>query len=182
VIENALPELQKRGIPATLFLPTGSWGERPAWIKSASHPFWQERMMSREELQILAAEPLVTIGSHTVSHPNLLQVSVREASRELAASKAELENLLGRHVEWLSFPHGAYDASLVRLALGAGYRRVFTIEPALVDPLQPGVVNGRVAADPDDWPLEFFLKIHGAYRWQARSKNAWENVTTQRTC
>ncbi len=130
--------------------------------------------MSRKELQMLATEPLVTIGSHTVSHPNLLQVSVREATRELAASKAELENLLSRQVEWFSFPHGAYDASLVRLAVEAGFRRLFTIEPTLVDPLRPGVVNGRVAADPDDWPLEFFLKIHGAYRWQAHSKNTRE--------
>jgi peptidoglycan/xylan/chitin deacetylase (PgdA/CDA1 family) len=180
VIENALPELQQRGIPATVFVPTGSWGERPHWIKSLDHPLRQERVMSREELKRLAADPLVTIGSHTVSHPNLLAVSAREASRELAASKAELENLLGRHVAWLSFPHGAYDASLVRLALGTGYRRVFTINPTLVDPLQPGVVNGRVAVDPDDWPLEFFLKIHGAYRWQARLKNTWERPTAQR--
>jgi peptidoglycan/xylan/chitin deacetylase (PgdA/CDA1 family) len=168
VIENALPELQQRSIPATVFVPTGSWGKRPGWIKSQDHPSLQERIISREELQILAAEPLVSIGSHTVSHPNLLQVPVREANRELVASKAELENLLGRHVERLSFPHGAYDVSLVRLALGAGYRQVFTIEPTLVDPLQPGIVNGRVAADPDNWPLEFFLKIQGAYRWQAR--------------
>jgi peptidoglycan/xylan/chitin deacetylase (PgdA/CDA1 family) len=168
VIENALPELRQRGIPATVFVPTGYWGGRPGWIKSPGHPFWQERVMSREELQRLASEPLVTIGSHTVSHPNLLQVSAREASRELAASKAELENLLGRPIEWLSFPHGVHDASLVRLAREAGYRWLFTIEPTLVDPLQLGVVNGRVAADPNDWPLEFFLKIHGAYRWQTR--------------
>lgn len=138
--------------------------------------------MSREELQRLAAEPLVTIGSHTVSHPNLLQVSAREATRELVESKAGLESLLGRPIEWFSFPHGAHDASLVRLALEAGYRRLFSIEPTLVDPLQPGVVNGRVAVDPDDWPLEFFLKIHGAYRWQARPHNDRERATAPRAC
>jgi peptidoglycan/xylan/chitin deacetylase (PgdA/CDA1 family) len=182
VIENALPELQQRGIPATFFVPTGSWGERPGWIKSPGHPFWQERVMSREELQRLAAEPLVTIGSHTVLHPNLLQVSAREATRELVESKAGLESLLGRPIEWFSFPHGAHDASLVRLALEAGYRRLFSIEPTLVDPLQPGVVNGRVAVDPDDWPLEFFLKIHGAYRWQARPHNDRERATAPRAC
>ena len=121
--------------------------------------------MTPEELKWVAAEPLVTIGSHTVSHSNLLQVSTLEATRELAASKSELENLLGRSVEWFSFPHGAHSASLVGLAREAGYRRVFNIEPTRVDPLQPGYVNGRVAADPDDWRLEFFLKIHGAYRW-----------------
>ena len=58
--------------------------------------------------------------------------------------------------------------SLVQLALDARYRRLFTIEPTLVDPLHLGVLNGRITVDPDDSPLEFFLKIHGAYRW-----NAW---------
>lgn len=167
VIENALPELEMRGIPVTFFVPTGSWGKRPGWIKSPNHPFWQERVMSREELRTVAAKPLVTIGSHTVSHPNLVQVSAREATRELATSKAELENLLGRPIEWLSFPHGAHDASLVSMAREAGYRWLFSIKPTFVARLQPGVVNGRVAVDPDDWPLEFFLKIQGAYRWQA---------------
>jgi len=171
VIENALPELKPRGIPAILFVPTGSWGEGPCWIKAPGHHSWHERVMSCEDLKKLAAEPLVTIGSHTVSHANLVQVSVQEASRELSGSKADLENLLSRPIEWFSFPHGAYDASLVRLALEAGYRRLFTIEPTLVDPLQPAIVNGRVAVSPEDWPLEFFLKSHGAYRWQARSQN-----------
>ncbi len=124
--------------------------------------------MSREELRRLAADPLITIGSHTVTHTNLLEVSGRQATMELAASKTDLENLLDRPIEWFSFPHGAHDASLVRLALEAGYRRLFTIDPTLMDPLQPTAVNGRVAAGPDDSPLEFFLKIHGAYRWQAR--------------
>jgi peptidoglycan/xylan/chitin deacetylase (PgdA/CDA1 family) len=182
VIENALPELQQRGIPAAIFVPTGSWGERPGWIKSPGHPFSQERVVSREELKRLAAEPLVTIGSHTVSHSNLLRLSVQEASRELAASKAELENLLGRPIEWFSFPYGAHDSSLVRLALETGYRRLFTIEPTLMDPLQPCVVNGRVATDPHDWPLEFFLKIQGAYRWKTRPKNAQERVTAPILC
>lgn len=165
VIENALPELKKRGIPVTFFVPTGSLGERPGWIKSPESPLWEERVISPKELKNISSEPLVTIGSHTVSHPNLLQISHQEVIRELVKSKAVLENLLGRPIEWLSFPRGAYDDSLVQIALEAGYRRLFTIEPKLVNPMQPGVVNGRVATNPDDWPLEFKLKMLGAYRW-----------------
>lgn len=165
VIENALPELKQRGIPVTFFVPTGSLGERPGWIKSPESPLWDERVISPNELKNIASEPLVTIGSHTVSHSNLLKLSAKEAIRELVESKAELENLLGLPIEWLSFPHGAYDDSLIQIALEAGYRRLFTIEPKPVNPMQPGVINGRVAINPDDWPLEFKLKMLGAYRW-----------------
>src|SRR4051812_31783800 len=42
VLENASPELKKRGIPFTVFVPTGSWGQRPSWVRSPAHPFWNE--------------------------------------------------------------------------------------------------------------------------------------------
>src|SRR5437660_1127786 len=34
VLENALPELKKREIPFTLFVPTGCWDQRPSWVHS----------------------------------------------------------------------------------------------------------------------------------------------------
>ena len=33
VIENALPSLESRDIPSLIFVPTGSLGRQPAWIK-----------------------------------------------------------------------------------------------------------------------------------------------------
>ncbi len=36
VLENALPELEARHIPSTIFVPTGNLGEPPAWIKRPS--------------------------------------------------------------------------------------------------------------------------------------------------
>jgi hypothetical protein len=65
-----------------------------------------------------------------------------------------------------SFPHGAHSAALVDQARQVGYRRVFTIEPLPVDANRDPFTVGRVAADPDDWPVEFRLKIAGAYRWR----------------
>jgi peptidoglycan/xylan/chitin deacetylase (PgdA/CDA1 family) len=149
-------------------VPTGYWGKRPGWIKSTNHPFWQERVISREVVQDLGSNPLITIGSHTVTHPNLLKLNTQEAAREMTESKAELEDLLGRSVESFSFPHGAYNASLLRLAQETGYNRLFTIEPRLMDASNPGAVLGRVETNPTDYLFEFYLKINGAYRWQVR--------------
>jgi peptidoglycan/xylan/chitin deacetylase (PgdA/CDA1 family) len=172
VAENALPELKRRRIPCALFIPTGSWNSRPGWVKDPGHPAWGERVLSREELRVLAAEPLVTIGSHSVSHPNFLTLDSRTAAREFAGSKQALEVELGRPVDLFSFPHGAFNGPLVRQARESGYRRLFTTEPRLVNPANPGLIVGRVAAGPDDWPLEFRLKLAGAYRWQAWGRAA----------
>lgn len=168
VVENALPELKNHTIPFTVFMPTGSWGARPCWIKKPAHPSPDERVMSRDELRSLAAEPLATIGSHSVTHPNFLKLDREAAARELTESKQELESVLGRPVHLFSFPHGACDAHLVQQALDLGYRRVFTIKPRPANPDDPGPVVGRVAVKPDDWPIEFRLKIQGAYRWMAK--------------
>jgi hypothetical protein len=47
----------------------------------------------------------------------------------------------------------------------AGYERIFTTLPVFAF-AEPGeFVVGRVRVDPTDWPLEFRLKLAGAYRW-----------------
>ena len=125
--------------------------------------------MSQDELRELAKEPLVTIGSHSISHPNFCTLDPATAAREFGESKRELEQVLGKAVELFSFPHGAHDAQLVQQGLSIGYRRLFTVAPTVVDPSNSAALLGRVATEPDDWPMEFFLKLHGAYRWLARS-------------
>jgi len=167
VLENALPELELRNIPATLFVPTGSLGKSPAWVRAGS-PARRQRVLSAEKLADLKDHRLLTIGSHSISHPNFLQLSLAQVRRELEQSKAQLEAILGHKVGLFSFPHGACDSQTIALARAAGYDRVFTISSsnAFIGP--DNFVVGRVLVDPADWPLEFRLKVLGAYRWLAR--------------
>ena len=50
-----------------------------------------------------------TIGAHTLSHPNLAQVSQDEAQSEIAGSKTQLEQRMGEPVEHFSYPHPALN-------------------------------------------------------------------------
>jgi peptidoglycan/xylan/chitin deacetylase (PgdA/CDA1 family) len=167
VVENALPELKKRNIPFTFFVPTGSLGRRPSWIQDQAHSSWEERVLSLEELRALATEPLATIGSHSISHSNFLKLNSRDALHEFRRSKADLESALKREVTLFSYPHGAHNERLDEQARQSGYQHVFTVEPALVRPEAQQVAVGRVSVDPGDWPLEFRLKLAGAYRWES---------------
>ena len=167
VLENALPELELRNIPATFFVPTGSLGGPPAWVK-ANSPARHQRVLSAEQLAGLKDHRLLAIGSHSISHPNFLKLGSAEAERELDQSKAQLEAILGRKVGLFSFPHGECDAQTIALARAAGYDRVFTISPSNAFTGPDNFVIGRVLVDPADWPLEFRLKLLGAYRWLAK--------------
>jgi peptidoglycan/xylan/chitin deacetylase (PgdA/CDA1 family) len=171
VVRNALPELVARQIPATLFVPTGSIGSHPLWIKNQGAPAKNETVVTAEELRILKTMDLLTIGSHSVNHPNLVELEPARTRVELADSKSELEKILGAEVDLFSFPHGAHNDRIIREAKSAGYRRVFTVSPQCAFSQAREFVTGRVLADPSDWRLEFGLKVLGAYRWLTVASN-----------
>ena len=164
VIENALPELESRKIPSTLFIVTEALGKSPPWLRDSPSSANAEKVMSTDQLRRLPSD-LVTVGSHTMTHPELPCLNEEDARRELSESRAKLEKILNKEVKLFSFPHGAFNAKLVEWCREAGYERVFTILPvlALSDPRE--FVTGRASVEPTDWPLEFCLKLLGAYRW-----------------
>jgi peptidoglycan/xylan/chitin deacetylase (PgdA/CDA1 family) len=164
VIDNALPELIQRKIPSTLFVTTGYLGKSPQWDIEPNNPDHKEICMTISHLKELHSS-LVSIGSHTVTHPKLTLIDERMAFDELSISKEQLETILVRNVDLLSFPHGAYNDKIVELSLRAGYKRVFTILPTFAFPKPGEYITGRVKVDPDDWRLEFRLKLLGAYCW-----------------
>jgi len=171
-IENAVPELVKRKIPATLFIPAGLLGTVPQWTEFGLDSVGNEIIAPAEMLLELPSD-LITIGSHTMTHPWLPSLSEADAKIELSASRAELEKALNRDITLFSFPYGAFNEGLIELCREIGYERVFTVQPMLAfsDPLE--FVTGRIAVNPTDWELEFRLKILGAYQWLPRV-SAWK--------
>lgn len=177
VLENAAPELRSRGIPWTMFVPSGLLGQRPAWLRKAHPAARQDRVMTAAEIRSLAESPLVTIGSHTVNHAHLVEVGPAKAAIELAQSKSDLEGILNRSVTQFSYPFGARTPALDQQAFSLGYRRLFSTAPEPSIRYSQDLVIGRVAVDPDISPLEFRLKVLGAYRWIAK-KNGSQNTPT----
>jgi len=161
-LENAAPVLMRLRIPVTVFAVADALGSKPKWGESYYSP--DERVMSAEQLCKLP--DLVTVGSHTLTHANLAMLGSDAATQEIAVSREKLGRLLNRSITLFSFPFGVFNASTVRQCREAGYERVFTTEHVLAVANQ--FVVGRIAADPWDWPLEFRLKIMGAYCWQLR--------------
>jgi len=168
VVENAIPELVQRKIPATLFIVADLLGSKPKWTMFGEDYDAQEPIAETSHLRNLPPD-LITIGSHTLSHPWLPALTEAEARAELAGSRDRLEILMSREISLFSFPYGAATARLVDLCREAGYARVFTILPTLAFAEPNEYVTGRVVVDPTDWPLEFHLKLRGAYRWLPRA-------------
>jgi peptidoglycan/xylan/chitin deacetylase (PgdA/CDA1 family) len=155
--EIAFPELEQRNIPVALFAIPGRLGCR-------LERYTDEQLISVAELRQFAAKG-VTVGSHTVTHCPLTVVDDARALYELRESRRVLGELLGHEVTLFAFPFGLCDERTMALCREAGYRRVFTGEPYRAYSRPGEFETGRLRVDPSDWPLEFHLKIIGAYRW-----------------
>jgi peptidoglycan/xylan/chitin deacetylase (PgdA/CDA1 family) len=62
-------------------------------------------MLSWDDVRAMSREG-IDFGSHTVSHPILSRVDRARAERELRASKAEIEERVGRPVRGFAYPNG----------------------------------------------------------------------------
>ena len=162
VFDNALPELAARRMPCTIFVPAGYIGRKPGWAEFDSAA---TEVVSGDNLIRSLRSPLVTIGSHSVSHPRLSRIPRDLALAEVASSRPMLSALTGHDVRLMAFPFGNYDQEVVAMCRGAGYDFVYGIEPSVVDARAHRFLRGRVAVEPDDGRLEFFLKISGGYSW-----------------
>jgi peptidoglycan/xylan/chitin deacetylase (PgdA/CDA1 family) len=158
LISVALPELQRRNIPSTVFIILDALGNE------FGTPELLEKVMSADQLRSIPQD-LVTLGSHTLTHPFLPSLRAEEALEELVESRLQLEKILNRSVTLFSFPFGGFTGELVQLSRQAGYARVFTTLPRLAFTGGEQFAVGRIRADTTDWPLEFRLKIAGAYHW-----------------
>ena len=160
---NALPELSKRQMPCTIFVPVGNMGKVPNWVMETN--LTTSEMVANQDLIRSLPSSLVTVGAHTVSHPYLSRISRQEARSEVELSRSTLSAVTGVEVRLMSFPYGDYDQEVVAMCKESGYDFVYGIDPKPVDPRAGEFVRARVSVEPDDGPLEFCLKISGAYQW-----------------
>jgi peptidoglycan/xylan/chitin deacetylase (PgdA/CDA1 family) len=130
---EVLPLLEQLGLPVTLFVSTSfADGGRPLAVPElAAHAEAHPELlatMTWDELRE-AAERGVEVGSHTVTHPHVTQLSDAELERELADSKQRIEDELGRPARLLAYTYGEHDAR-VHAAVGrAGYAAAFAQWP-----------------------------------------------------
>jgi peptidoglycan/xylan/chitin deacetylase (PgdA/CDA1 family) len=99
--------------------------------------FCRELCMSWPELAQIAADPLVTIGAHTVNHVMLAKVPAAAAEAEMDMSRRGIEAALGLPVEHLCYPVGDPTSAGPRefaLAAKLGFKTAVTTRPGVLYP------------------------------------------------
>ncbi len=115
---TAFPLLQERGMKAVVFvigerkIRTNIWDER---IGLPSAPLMEDHQIL--ELRQAGFE----IGSHTMTHSDLLSLTEDNAWKEISRSRMLLEILLNDSVQTFSYPFGLANTNVKRMVENAGY-------------------------------------------------------------
>jgi poly-beta-1,6-N-acetyl-D-glucosamine N-deacetylase len=111
------PLLKKYGYPAVFSVYTSNMGKDTG----RTHVSW-------EQLKEMAADPLITIASHSVTHPKDLRVLPDDQLKmEIEQSKRTLEAQLGIPIRYFTYPEGKYDERVAKSVEKAGYQAALTM-------------------------------------------------------
>jgi peptidoglycan/xylan/chitin deacetylase (PgdA/CDA1 family) len=131
VMEHAAPVIRDCGFTATVFVVTAMAGMRNRW---AGQPPWvpDAALLGWSDLRALV-DAGWELGAHSRTHARLPELGPAEAEREIAGSKAELEDRCGARVETFAYPYGARTPEIEALAART-YQAAFGTRLACVSP------------------------------------------------
>ncbi len=94
-------------------------------LPAAARPLY--RCINATELKVLADDPLVSIGAHTMTHCDLDYRTKGEQQAEIAGSKQSLEGIIGRPVEDFSYPYGSFNEDSVAVCAESNFRSAVAV-------------------------------------------------------
>jgi peptidoglycan/xylan/chitin deacetylase (PgdA/CDA1 family) len=160
VAEHALPILSERGFQATVFVSPAVTDGRTSfsWYREQQPP-----LLNWDDIVELDRDATLRFEAHSLTHPNLPALDEAAATEEIAGSKRELENRLGRIVRAFSYPAGLYGQREARIVAEAGYRIAVSCEPGVNDRSTDRFALKRRQVDARDSLLDFRAKVGGGH-------------------
>jgi peptidoglycan/xylan/chitin deacetylase (PgdA/CDA1 family) len=115
---HAWPILDELQLPATLYVPVGFLDRTSGTPLSGADGL---EPLTWAALRELAADPRITIGSHSWSHRDVRQIEIRELRSDLRRSRERLEHETGKPVEHFCYPQAKWSRTAEK-EVQAAYR------------------------------------------------------------
>lgn len=166
---DAFPELEKRRLHATIFVTSGWVGQSGPIPGCRGETDDRDRALSWDELKTMTSSKLISIGSHTVTHPTFSEIPIEQIREELVLSKMVLEGKLGSNVNTFAYPRGDTGATGPAEVAAAGYHTAVTVRPGPNRAQTPPLLLSRTEVSAEDRPIDLRRKLLGAFdplhRW-----------------
>jgi len=79
------------------------------------------------------AENNMQLGSHTLSHPNLIQVSTTNLKKEIEESKQKIQEQTGVNINHFCYPSGKYNNDVITTLKSADYKTAVTTKSGITN-------------------------------------------------
>ncbi len=116
--DNAFPILQKYDLRGMFYLIVNK-------VNTPGYLTWDEILTMQRAGMVF--------GSHTLTHPNLQNMSPSDLQKELGGSENILEQKLGTKITDFCYPSGKYDAAAQSELSKDGYQTAVTTAPGLAN-------------------------------------------------
>lgn len=159
---SAFPRLKDAGFTATIYLATGFVDNGSLLHGRACLNWTQVRDLQHEGMEI---------GSHTVTHPKLVDLRAAKVEHELRDSKAKIENEIGAPVNSFAYPYAfpqqnlSFVQSLREALRSTGYETCVTTEIGRVNRGDDRLRLKRLPINEEDDQALLEAKLMGAYDW-----------------
>jgi peptidoglycan/xylan/chitin deacetylase (PgdA/CDA1 family) len=148
---NAVPVLMASGLPGVFFVLPG--------YADGVH-----RYMGLPELHALAEDGF-EVELHTCNHPNLPLLARRNLQAfyaELQDCRQTLEDIIGGDVDYVAYPSGVYDGTVLDAVARFGFRAGFTTRASAVLNYRSPYTLPRIRYDPSESVAAVIARIHAA--------------------
>lgn len=92
--------------------------------KEADHKPSKYDFMSWKDIKKI--KDVFEIGNHTLTHPILTNISLKEAKKEILESKKKIEKKLGKKITSFAYPNGNYNENLMKIVEKSGCKYAVT--------------------------------------------------------
>jgi peptidoglycan/xylan/chitin deacetylase (PgdA/CDA1 family) len=125
--------------------------------------------LTEQQLRVLSAHPLVTIGGHTTTHPNLARAAPATVRWEMAQNRAFLEAITGKPVNHNAYPFGHAGACGEReaeICRTLGFRTAVTTRSGMLFAEHRRHLHAlpRICLTRDENPSTLSCKLNGLSR------------------
>lgn len=135
-VMKAFPELKRRNLPFTLFLPMAYTANK-----------YCAATLSQADIDALKAYPKVTFGNHSFSHSPRLSRDADFAREDIRKSVERFRQVVGHDTKYFAYPYGAHSEDYKKMLGEAGFTYLFVTGDNPVSAKTQASAIPRVAAN-----------------------------------
>lgn len=160
IADHAIPTLITRGFKAVVYFVTGLTGGKSSWmlpLRGVEFP-----LMDWDTIKDLDRKGF-QCGAHSITHPQLTEISSLDCRRELLNSRLDMEDRLGHEVRHLAYPFGLFNREVRDIAEDEGYYTACSTQIGIASFKDDLLTLPRVPVNGQDSLFDFIFKLKTAH-------------------